>query len=679
MRRLFLGESHPADWLVPLGVGLAAAAIMFAGVARAEAPYFRVPPGDVDAIRNVLVLQALAQVVATLEGAAIAAALVLAARRGDARRAAAIVMVVLVTTTLVGSGWLVPLAQRHRDDVVTRIDAATLRDAGFTSPHEPFPLSERPAAWTLPQLLQVAWGGSPDGPVDSGFRALARMHLVGTLLALGGILLPFAACWAPRRLRFAWPVILVAWVLPIAFGMLGWRLLARWLQPALERGETSAVSVALSLVPPALVGLAAFAAASRFGVPRCAAPETSKISRAEGACLAIFTLAILLTGVLVVVTLPSAVGLEEARTPEKGDALLGSPAPTLATASWLGSEAPTAESLRDHPVLVDFWGTWCGPCVRAMPHVQQIHDDFTPLGLKVIAITKEDPETVKPFLERNGYTLPVGCDTAEASVKAWRVTSWPTTYLIGRDGRVAWKGEPGDAETALMKELGLPSDPCAVLAEMRSEDGARSAWALNHLAREAPSDLDASSCGAAPGNVRDEAREELRRRHPVSSQDATLQLARGAHSTLVEQLALRGASDEVLATVTADQRLRERAADLSPDIEQLARQAVISERWVLGPRMARDQEGLWSEAQLSWMRSSCEHSGMQLRMLSVTLDGRELTSSTIHGHAHDRMAQALVLRDLAAGSVPHLADLDARAEAELARMAADADQRYGWP
>src|SRR5580765_3863807 len=74
-----------------------------------------------------------------------------------------------------------------------------------------------------------------------------------------------------------------------------------------------------------------------------------------------------------------------AQQPNVGDA-----APPLDLAGWLNVEAgkePKLEALKGSVVMLEFWGTWCGPCVRAMPEVQKLHDRYRDRGLVVLAIS----------------------------------------------------------------------------------------------------------------------------------------------------------------------------------------------------------------------------------------------------------------------------------------------------
>ena len=82
------------------------------------------------------------------------------------------------------------------------------------------------------------------------------------------------------------------------------------------------------------------------------------------------------------------------RRPRAIEPLVGLTLPPLEAAGWINTEAPLAtDDLRGEVVLLDFWMTTCGPCVREMPELAQIHQRFRDQGLKVIGLTPESNDT----------------------------------------------------------------------------------------------------------------------------------------------------------------------------------------------------------------------------------------------------------------------------------------------
>lgn len=87
-------------------------------------------------------------------------------------------------------------------------------------------------------------------------------------------------------------------------------------------------------------------------------------------------------------------------------------------------------------VLLNFWATWCSPCVEEMPALEKIHKEYED-QVKVIAVDcGEDKEVVDSFMQENGYTFSVGYDEKNEISRKYPVTGIPYTLIIGTDGIV---------------------------------------------------------------------------------------------------------------------------------------------------------------------------------------------------------------------------------------------------
>jgi thiol-disulfide isomerase/thioredoxin len=88
-------------------------------------------------------------------------------------------------------------------------------------------------------------------------------------------------------------------------------------------------------------------------------------------------------------------------------------------------------------VMLDFWATWCGPCVRAMPDVDAVAEKYADRGLVFYAVNAgEDPATVKEFLAENQLDVPVAMDPDGTVSGLYHVEGIPQTVVVGKDGRV---------------------------------------------------------------------------------------------------------------------------------------------------------------------------------------------------------------------------------------------------
>jgi len=129
-------------------------------------------------------------------------------------------------------------------------------------------------------------------------------------------------------------------------------------------------------------------------------------------------------------------GFREAHSAAGGDAndLVGKSAPELALKDLQG-KAFVLSAHRGHVVVLDFWATWCGPCVEAMPHLNQIYEQNREKGLEVFAVNQqESADDIKSFLGGKKFSLSVVLDPDGAAGGRYNVEGIPQTVIIGKDG-----------------------------------------------------------------------------------------------------------------------------------------------------------------------------------------------------------------------------------------------------
>jgi len=115
--------------------------------------------------------------------------------------------------------------------------------------------------------------------------------------------------------------------------------------------------------------------------------------------------------------------------------LCGKPAPEIALKDWRGEPQEIAK-LTGKVVVVDFWATWCSPCMRAMPENVELVKTFGKDGLVFIGIHDHvrGLPSLDAALKANNINYPVGVDDAGKSQKAYQVQFWPTYAVIDRKG-----------------------------------------------------------------------------------------------------------------------------------------------------------------------------------------------------------------------------------------------------
>jgi cytochrome c biogenesis protein CcmG/thiol:disulfide interchange protein DsbE len=95
---------------------------------------------------------------------------------------------------------------------------------------------------------------------------------------------------------------------------------------------------------------------------------------------------------------------------------------------------------RGKVVLLDFWATWCAPCLGEIPHFVAFQNQYREQGLQVIGISMDDsPKPVREFYQRFKMNYPVALGTDKLAEAYGGVLGLPVTFLIGRDGQVAAK------------------------------------------------------------------------------------------------------------------------------------------------------------------------------------------------------------------------------------------------
>jgi cytochrome c biogenesis protein CcmG, thiol:disulfide interchange protein DsbE len=131
----------------------------------------------------------------------------------------------------------------------------------------------------------------------------------------------------------------------------------------------------------------------------------------------------------------------------KAKSFLGQPAPELTVEKWLGDAPDTNGKF----VLLDFWATWCGPCRRSIPQLNEYQARFQD-RLVVIGISNE-PERAARALRDPKIEYTVAIDTQARTKKAVEVTAIPHTMLIDPTGIVRFEGNPAYLNDVLLEKL----------------------------------------------------------------------------------------------------------------------------------------------------------------------------------------------------------------------------------
>ena len=165
--------------------------------------------------------------------------------------------------------------------------------------------------------------------------------------------------------------------------------------------------------------------------------------------------------VVFVLTFPSARALDK----ELG---IGSEAPRLDIEHWVqdgnGFFKPVEEFQQGKVYVVEFWATWCAPCIASMPHLAELQQKYRGRGVQIISISdetldevqellqKENDEEGKTFAEINSaYSLTTDPDRSvhEDYMEASNQQGIPTSFIVGKTGQIEWIGHPMELDEPL--------------------------------------------------------------------------------------------------------------------------------------------------------------------------------------------------------------------------------------
>ncbi len=130
------------------------------------------------------------------------------------------------------------------------------------------------------------------------------------------------------------------------------------------------------------------------------------------------------------------------------ESLVGKPLPALTGLDYFKARP----ALGGKPAIVEFWATWCPPCRKSIPHLNEIYKKYGSKGLQVLGITDEPNQTIRAFVKNIPIDYPVA--TARNTVlEKFGISSVPRAFLVDKTGKVVWQGHPMELEEAEIEKL----------------------------------------------------------------------------------------------------------------------------------------------------------------------------------------------------------------------------------
>jgi cytochrome c biogenesis protein CcmG/thiol:disulfide interchange protein DsbE len=102
----------------------------------------------------------------------------------------------------------------------------------------------------------------------------------------------------------------------------------------------------------------------------------------------------------------------------------------------------TLADYRGQVVMINVWATWCLPCRVEMPSIEALHKDYGPKGLKIVAISVDDPGTdagIRAFAKQYGLTFEILHDLTGEITDRYDIDGYPETFILGKDGVIRKK------------------------------------------------------------------------------------------------------------------------------------------------------------------------------------------------------------------------------------------------
>ncbi len=126
----------------------------------------------------------------------------------------------------------------------------------------------------------------------------------------------------------------------------------------------------------------------------------------------------------------------DAKLRERLKALDPANPPALEVTNWINAEPATLATLKGKIVVLDFWATWCGPCIVSIPHNNELAAKYKDMVVIIGVCHPRGGETMAKVAQEKGIKYPVCLDTTGATGKAYAVNGFPDYYIFDATGKL---------------------------------------------------------------------------------------------------------------------------------------------------------------------------------------------------------------------------------------------------